>query len=269
MPVDQKMCEWFFHTDSGFGWSEVLWQSKTADIDALTACRAVVPDRVALLASNCQLDYIRVSDPTVVGDSASTYIAPGDGRNKAIIEIGDYSNTCVLVRFVNNNYPRARKILFMRGQPDVIVDSGGLLNTVGNWGRNFIVWGYSLIRNGFQILTMTYSNPVSPTAVTQDATSGQITFTCDITNVGPYPGMVNLTKFRLNPALRGNHSLAASPAGGNFKINSKKLLRPYNGGGIVRSIVWNSVPIVSFEAEKVASRKSGRPFGLPRGRQSA
>lgn len=256
------------------GWTESLFfEQSTEDLRAAySKAFALGQLRAALIGIQTTITAIRVSievnnaGQRVVGDSLLNYVnlAP------AISTTSEDASTALQVIFRSGDAVR-RKLLFMRGIWDSIVDSGGLYNdTVGDWATKFSAWRASLIAGNWGWL---YTTPaVIGTIGDYDVSpQGFVTFTLQnpgIFGPGPYPGPVKVRIARLNGRSTLNGTLIVQPTGPNTCITTKPhAAAVFQSPGTMRTYNTSFIAASTVDGQKIVIRKAGSPLLGSRGRQ--
>jgi len=257
----------FFLDGNNYGWSENFYY-EGEDNAAIAAAKLMLPTRLALLGTDCRIAYIRASDIGVRGDSQIYVPSIREGTGTAADGLSDIANTDLVIRVEALASFTIRRVIYMRGQPDLECSQGGFYTPSPGFIRAFNQWDKAMGVNNFQIYASAFSNDVNITGVTQ-AANGQITLALAGPCPQTYPGQINVFGVRKNPALRGRHSIAFAPVGNSVTFNSTHFVRPFLGGGVVQAVsptlaIWGSSQVI-----RCSHRISGRPFDSPRGRQLA
>lgn len=287
-----------FFTDhnQSAGWSETHYSVSGQDLPTvLKDAQDMAKARVMMLGAGISLDYIRVSDQQVRGDSLVALGIPPSQQNpiaynKALIveatvvgeggrtvsPTSDYSFTALLCRMEMG--VSQRKSLYLRGIPDSLDQDGGVitdsvfLDAFNSWvdlmksGK----WGARVLNKDLT------ANPIFPiTSVTNNAgPPQQVTITAAGSNFQTGQSVrISGIKYQAAPPAAASTPIngvwqVANPQAGSFQLSGYPGgTVQYFYGGSVRARTY-TVPAYSNVLQiRMVSRRAGRPFGLSKGRR--
>lgn len=256
------------------GWTESLYfQQTTEDLRAAySKAFSLAQKRAALIGIQTSITAIRVSieinnaGDRVVGDSLLNYVnlAP------AISTTSEDASTALQVIFRSGDAVR-RKLLFMRGIWDSIVDAGGQYNdTVGDWATKFSAWRSEVISGGWGWL-YTRPNLIGTINGYEVSPQGFVSFALaspGIFGPGPYPGPVKVRVARLNGRSVLNGTLIVQPLTAGTAITTKpRAAAEFTSPGTMRTYLTEFIPAATIDGQKIVTRKAGSPLLVSRGRQ--
>lgn len=264
----------FFVDDSGYGWTESLHLQNTVLTltQALVLAKALMPFRVKMLGTGVNLNFIRVSDDAVRGDSQIYRPSPNEQNNgHSLAGPHDIANTCLLVSLRNNdNISRAP--YYIRGQDDGLVQDG-IFNPLAYFVTAFNQWGFQInstdtspsfwgIKRKDPLVL-----PVPVTLLTQDPVTGDITVTTSLPTAAVQNTEVTFKGFQGLGQPAGTTFVKSVTDATHFKIASNRLLGLTNKYGTVTLNAFVVVPINNIVLMRPGHRIAGRPSNSPRGRR--
>lgn len=265
-----KRATFFFKSSSGYGWSETLFSNVVDLTTVMARAQTLLPLRVSLNGSDCQLAFIRVSDDSIFRDSL-IFSVPRDSRIGKNPDFGecDIPNTCFNVSL------RAgalyRRELAMRGIPDNMVTKGGEFDPSAQWRANFTAWVGGLIAGAWGIRAI--DNTVAAVGIAGLLQDPNAPYSIGIITGNAHNlainDEINITKLRGARQVRGRHRVFSITSPTGFSLHTRVLIDPYTGGGLVRKVSFNVFPITSGQVMRVSHREAGRPFDSPTGRHKA
>jgi len=262
----------FFQNTRAQGWSETLFTLDTTLSKAGTDAYALAKLRAALMGAETSLIGIRVSDDLVKRDSqlvelpefgiTATYWAatPPDS---------DFANTCVVVRMsaADNIH---RRSLYLRGIPDNVITLGGAFNPSPAFLSNFNTWANAVSNGTWAIKSRVQSSTVFPISlITQATPSGLITVTTPSAHGFVQAQQVVMAGVKGSPFLNGVWKIFSVPSPTTFTFLCNTIFFDWLGVGTVTALNYQLYQIATCVAERIGSRKAGRPFGVPPGRRKA
>jgi hypothetical protein len=271
MPGQMRLTVFF---QSGtYGWTETLFPG-VADGDyaaAVGAGSAYCAMRQGLLAAGAGTAPVivgfRVSDDTIFRDALVQLFQPPLAGTFSGVPETPFS--ACLVRLVAG--PLWRRPLYLRGIPSTIVRDDGSYNPIPTW-----IGQINLLRNmlvgppAYRVKT-TVASPPSQIFRIQSLTPPNNVTT--LLPTGFIPNQLIVVKGasrHRNPI--GLHSVGPLIIGNSFTLNGVDLPADYVYFPIlslgVQAKNINYQPILAINDERITERKTGRPFGLPRGRRS-
>lgn len=161
-------CSFFFETPDAEGWSESFYLAgATIDVVEPNLTTVILPARLAMLPTDMQMIYGRVSDVTVKGDSLvcnTPFPKPGtyDFTGFSLLE----ANTALLAILFAT--PLIKNRIFIRGLSSDVV-AGREYQAPSAFDTAFTSWGSALLANGLVARHRTAVGPpptYSYTAVT-------------------------------------------------------------------------------------------------------
>jgi hypothetical protein len=256
------------------GWSETWYCTVSNHEAALTKLKATLPLRQGLLGGGASIEYIRVSDVAIRGDSQVQQLT-----NWAISTSptgADEPWDGVYVRCEAG--PLYRRQMFLRGIPDVWAGPAGAFPGAPPLNADMTQavkkWSTRAINEGYQ-LRCTDKEGAGATKTPIDALAadpqGRTTITC-AANLGAVNDRFIISNYEGEDRklLNGVHKILAKA--GNvytFKLKFATLEDPSdNTGGQARPQVIVYKPLEAVEIIRMAKRSTGRAFFLPVGRRS-
>lgn len=281
-----KRATLFFHLGN-YGWTENYFLPATATMqDTYNKAWTLARRRIALCGLQVTLPYIRCSDESLQRDSqvyapyfylseqfirraennggelslssGGTYQAP------AYEGVADYAYAAILVR--QQATDQVFRTFYMRGHPAGALGANGFIrddNYKTAW-RNFWTW---VKEQGWGFVANDTNNDTNPRYLITEFQA------VDIHTVVMAPGFtvpsgtpVTITGGRGRNIPRGRH-VAESAIPGRVTIPKLSVDLQYLGTAWIRRVVKTWHPINSTQELRSVSRRTGRPFGLPRGRR--
>lgn len=287
-----RMTAFFNGPSNTAGWTETLYDNPGSMTTTLTKADTVWrPARVAILSTLCSLRQIRVSDEAVLRDSfiksytASTGAgqvdlptgASGGGRGDYAVgapQAGLSANALLLRLEASALY---RRMFLMRGVGEGFFGGDGIYNPnpwmasylaafktvmvgTAGWALKRQIAGTALIPNALAVaagnygFTLTFNGANVPAGVAVNA----------LIQLSSWIGTGNLNgRWRVasvsNSTPDGTHSQATV-------YPKKRQITGTPGGGFVRVITNDYANFTDVIPLRGVIKKTGRPFGLPRGR---
>ncbi len=278
----------FFKDDDGHGWSESHDKDGGAAITSLTSYLLAFNTlmqtfRRPLLGGDAYYLGCRASYPTADGTIAGDNIEL-DPPMKGPLTYGgvevnmDAPHVAVKMRF-RNDASTARSDAYLRGMWRQVVNAG-VLNFAtaegGEWKRRADAYGAALISGGYGWVG---TNPAltsrgNVTGYTQDA-AGTVTLNITPTNgvVLPAVGTKLSMKFaRINRSKSIlNRSLVVEVQAGGAAVTTieRVAVSDFETNGTYIATVKGFIPYAAVSYYRLSQRKTGRPFGVGRGRLPA
>jgi len=250
-------CQAFYQ--SGItGWSETYFTTQNTSQLALNALNSLMPSRMSLSTPDVSCQYQRVSDEALFRDSnvsenvyTGTYSTGGTS---------DPTFVALLFRLSASDY--YRRSLFLRGVPDNLIVAQ-LFQPGGTWVNNYRQFQAALI-GSWQIRAFLRlaTTPLNGLLISN---TGLVT---TLQNHGIAVG--NTVRFRrviTTPRTTGDHLVIAVPSPTTFQLQQWKPAVTYANPFIVQQSIIQGAQITQAIWERLVSRKTGRPFDLPRGRR--
>ena len=278
----------FFRDDDGHGWSETHDKDGGTTIVSLgpylTNFNQLMLDaRRTLLAGDanyqgCRASY-PVSDKLNAGDNIA--IEPPINGSQTYLGIAlrmTAPESAVKMRFRNAAFT-AKSDVYLRGYWSDVA-TGGVANfatTVGSeWKRRADIYGNALVQGGYGWAgtnnALTSRGNVTGFAVNPE---GTVTLNVTPTNGVALPAVGNHVpvKFaRINSSKSiMNRTFACIVEAGGVAVTTTEIVNPsaYVVGGTYIATVTGFIPYAAISYYKLASRKTGRPFGVGPGRAPA
>jgi hypothetical protein len=262
-----------FFQSGTYGWTETLFPG-VPDGDygaAIAAANIYCPVRQGLLAAGAGTAPVivgyRVSDDTIFRDALVQFFQPPLAGSFSGVPETPFS--CCLVRLVAG--PLWRRPLYLRGIPSTIVHDDGSYNPIPTW-----VGQINLLRNllvgppAYRVKSTVTSPPQPIVRIQSIAPPNNVT---TLTPMGLVPHQLIVIKGpsrHRNPV--GLQIVGPIIVGNSFTLTGVDLPADYvytpllSLGAQIKALDYH--PIVSVNDERITERKTGRPFGLPRGRRS-
>lgn len=277
MPVFK--CSFFF-TQGGWGWSETHYTLKTDHAQALTELDTMRQFRTAILGKgslpddqNPFLQYARVSQDDIPGDSRVAEYTLNAGTGSTGLGQADIPNTCLLVRLEAGVLHR--RSMYLRGIPDNIVTQGGQYTPYPGWTRPYNAWASYMtggIRAGGGWGIRIPLNPPALAGTIIDVVQAAHSKVVNVTTAalhGLTVGNIIVIKGRNVAWLRGRHRVIGVTAANVFQISiDAPVGQIVNGPLVYRIDPFGVIPYDTTVAERITHRITGRPFDQPRGRRS-
>lgn len=257
------------------GWSETWYVQASNHDQALERLRGVLPRRQGLLGGGASIEYIRVSDVAIKGDSSvqqltnwSVSTAPAGA---------DEPWDGVYVRCEAG--PLYRRQMFLRGIPDNWAGPAGAFPGSPPLNAEMTAavkkWSTAAINQGFQ-LRCTEKEGAGAVKTPIDALGvdgqGRTTFTC-AANLGAVNDRFIVSNYdgKDRRLLNGRHKILAK-AGNVYTVKLRHALLEDpadNTGGQARPEVIVYKNLEEVVIIRMAKRSTGRAFFLPVGRRLA
>lgn len=238
-----------------------------------------------LLGTGVEAPYVRISDEKIVGDSLffdRTYVTIGSeaippaGINvvqvKTIHEdFPDFYDTSVLVVLAASTTQKGR--IFMRFVPDDIINYPIGLNPDRNWDKQFEAFKKQLIADKWCIRSLADANAqprFKIKSITRAAAGDPVTVTTfDAVNYAA-KDIVRLSRVKSATLSNGVYTVLDAPSSTTFRLQGTEgSTLAVSTKGSVRRLIVQYPAITNAGYRYVTRRKSGRPFGVPRGRLPA
>jgi hypothetical protein len=279
----------FLFEYAGFGWSETVYSLLDSYNQTLQAALVLAGLRAKLLAKDAELTYIRISDIRLYRDFG---IVTGVGSNPLANDdwAADYPTNALLVQVgcgVGASGQRRGRI-FLRGLPDAVVDSrfDGFWHpgALAGYPQAYADWRAALAGGNWALMlkNLTAENPEIPVVQLSQLPNPptgvpSVQMVVDGTLGGGWvpPLWASVRGWRGNllsadPTVpnRGPYRVISVGADGHsLTLEGATAVRPFPVGLLVRRYEYALFQIVNVSRERITERKTGRPFGLPRGRQ--
>lgn len=259
----------FFFANGSNGWTETFYHT-ASDLDtALDAGKDMIRKRTDLLCKNAQLQYIRVSDDLVAGDSKLFAVALGDRENKKVGEdTGNAAYDGVLLRLIGSTMNR--RMFILRGIPDQVMKNNDY-DPDPPWAIALSSWYTQLKAKGFGMKIVDRVSVVEKpmTALVNNWVPGTVTCTVGSTGTWHNGDLVNIYGRMNCRGFRGLYRIRNVTAT-TFDVPSRRDVSAYNGAGKVRHQDYSIIPFISqMVVMRLADRKTGSPSFRERGRRSA
>lgn len=257
----------FFKNSNGYGWTETIHSNKATLTDVLNAAAALVPIRQKLMGNDVFLPFVRVSDDLVRGDSF-IFQVPGGSTGNAThnAQTSDIPNTCLVIRLDASS--TRRRTLYLRGQPDTVVQSGGVYTPDGPFITNMDRWLQQLIDDTWAIKGKSGTAlPIPISTATQTLPDGVVTVTTPTPHGLSVRDTVTIQRCVGSPQINGTWQVNKVDSAEVFKILIKQIMGNYLGAGTATASAFNALPIIEGEVRGVSHRITGVPFDRPRGRR--
>jgi len=257
------------------GWSETWYCQASTHEQAITKLKSVLPRRQGLLGGGASIEYIRVSDVAITGDSQVQHLQ--DWAISTSPTGADEPWDGVYVRCEAG--PLYRRQMFLRGIPDAWAGpAGGFPGSPPNNGemtQAVAKWASAAKNNGFQLRCANKEGAgavKTPITSFASGTGGRTTFVVSVDQgaVGDFfkiSGYEGPDKKLLN----GRHKIIEK-AGTSYTIKLRYLdiTDPTeNTGGKASPIVIVYKDLEEVQIIRMAKRSTGRAFFLPVGRRKA
>lgn len=268
----------FFFSLRASGWSETYYQSGSDLNAAFTNALQLATARMLLVGTPCTISYIRNS---IVGQQrASQVVAVGPVSSYPFpapkyTSASDVVGVAALCTAYATLQPVERP-LYLRGNPDGLYEAAGGANIDANmWFQAFQNQFQTVLANGTWLLQWrtrlnSDANQVAITAVANLAGTLTSTITLAANTLNFQAGdLVQLYKLKgAQPTPGAVRVLSVAPGGLILTVQySFQENYLYPGGGIARKLQLNYAPITSALFERNLTKKTGRPFGVSRGRR--
>lgn len=264
---------WFFTMGSS-GWTESLINSSDDYGVVMARAQTLASDRRAFMPTSCSLTYIRVSDPTNPRH-VFPQAGPGAGTGSAANYGGAWSFEAVLCG-LTTSLTGVRGRIFLRPAP--AVPSGTWPNPPGipgYWLVDSAPWRTTVQdgTQGWSVRGITNALPTVRVKGIPTISAGTLTLAL----TGP-PGFVPGARFRLSRTvpvdchlpLNGVYIAETVNVTDNVitAITSLSNRQAHADIGFVRGQALTNLAILSVDPLRIVSHRTGRPFGLQRGRRS-
>jgi len=249
-----------FFTLGNAGWSETWFLNSTALTAGMNLLQALITTRMAMCHSTVTCIGLRVSNPDnpVIFTVRQVSIVGSAAGNR------DITNAALYWNCVGSNF--GRRQIITRGQPDQQI-LNGVYQGVPPFDASAAAWGARIVSDGWCIRVQDRASFPVVDGAGVDAAGVLTTFAAQPWVVGQTLKFFR-TKDTLNRAVSGTWKIVLSPDDTHFT------LRGWTAGRIVtkprvRRYVLIPEQVATINILRAASRKTGRPFGSPRGRALA
>lgn len=275
----------FFRDDDGNGWSETHDADGGSTITSLAARLASFNSlmktfRVPLLCGDTFYIGARASyktpDRTIAGDNILLDPPQRGPQTVAGEAVGSDAIEVAVKMRLRNEAATARTDVYLRGMPTQVV-SAGVLDFIDAVGSQWKIRADSYAN---QLITQAYGwVGINPAATSRGVVTGYtsnpdqtVTLNCTQTNGIPIPAAG--TKLQIKFArINGSKSIlnrvlvcTVDAGAASFTTIEKIATSPFQTDGTYIAMVTGFVPYAVQSYYKLARRKTGRPFGLQRGR---
>lgn len=246
-----------FFTLGNAGWSETWFRDGTALVAARNSLQTLVSLRMRLCHSSVTCIGLRVSDtdnPVIFTVLPVNIVGSATGNR-------DITNAALFWNAVGVNF--SRRQIVTRGQPDQQI-LNGLYQGVPPFDTDANAWANQILSDAWCIRVQSRTpNPIVDGAGV-DAAGVLTTFASQTWLVGQTLKFFR-TKDTLGRAVSGTWKIVASTDDTHFT------LRGWTAGRVVakprvRRYVLVPEQVAQITINRASSRKTGRPFGSPRGR---
>lgn len=258
-----------------FGWTESYVRVEASPLSAQQAGEDLLVARRKILAFNCTLNRVRLSDVDVFRDSALIDIPLSTGKAMQVEKMSE-PWSCLLCRM--DSLATYRKNIYLRGVPDIEIDPNNKLTDLNpaylgdvnaylrflvnrNWG--FMVRDVNPVNGALQ--------PISGQVVGVDPTAAPplIKVTTKVNHLLADGDKVIIRGVKGTKGINGVHRVLVTGAGGTdkFYVQGVDDTRLYQGGGLFRLFKQSFAPMTDGKFLNVAKRDTGRPSSSPHGRR--
>lgn len=263
------------------GWSETYYCQSSDLTTGFNAALALARKRWTLLASPAAIDYIRVSDAENPRRSTITGIGGGTAYPMSYEAYATESDTPWQAQLVSlsNNAADLQRQLYVRGNADGVFDRGDPANADATlWTQKFTTQFKPEITSGTWFIKKRQRNitgvtrfniaNISPNGT--DATQTDLLF--DTTAPTTQPGDF-IVVYRIK-GLRPAMGLVRVIGDGATNLTKRVFFTlpasfNYTGGAYAIQYVVSYEAIAYCNWQRTTERKTGRPFGVTRGRRVA
>jgi hypothetical protein len=271
MPMARKMTVFYSQT-TGFGWSEQYKLAETTDENtAIVVAKQFVAQRIKLLTNTSQVNWVRIRsdkrrDPWIIAPSSFLSVVG------IIPEPPNRDSDALLLRMETPNVGYNR--VFLKGIPDAAIQNDKWVKTPETVAGVNALTNLILTNTAF-VVSANVDNPQPPVLIQQlkVVPNGGFTFV----TADPGDTFANGSRIRISGATtfgyngvktivdqQGDAPVVYKVGGANPRVDNPagemvfaKLLQPMDGRTQFAFI------------EGATQHKSGRPFGLTRGRRSS
>lgn len=262
----------FFFTQKTYGWSESFYANRE-DIGLAPVPNAVsmAKARAAMLGNEGRVSYVRFA--TTGAQPHQVHIERlGTWADGGIVgretQPSDHPDTALLLRFQNAAQTR-HKLLYCRGQPDELVEAGGLYSPKAYWGAAGAEWLRWIKINEFGWFSRGARTRGNISAIDVQP-SGQIRYTM----AAPFflDGLVGANLQVNVKSVRGATNVNGTQIVTVISTTIAESLRPiptfpYSGGGTMSYYAAAFNLIDTFKTVRAVERKAGRPSYQSPGRR--
>lgn len=275
----------FFETVGlGIGWSETFYSTVSSLDNALTDGIALADKRAAMLgkfdaqdgAGLSRINQVRVSDVDILGDSL---IKTRDDRGNlwdGALGSSDYPSTALLVRLMSG--AKVRRMHMLSGIPDALCTQGGKFVSRPDFAAAFAAWFAYLKKAPPYLIRSIDKDPALTKKITNIVLApgpDPVAGTPIITTAGAH-GLNDNDRVRIRgvkwhdpdtgTTIKGLYTVAVVSTT-SFSLKHTVVAGDYDRGGSMTKQQYNYVPIDGYVIERMATRRRGRVFGLPRGQR--
>lgn len=277
----------FFRDDDGHGWSETHQVDGGVTITSLATILTPFDDlmkkfRVPLLASDGFYIGCRASYTTANKQRAgSNLLAPLPIKGPGDVDDQDrqmnLASDAVKVT-MKNAADTARSDIYLRGVPDAVISAGQLFlaGAVGTpWNRALKAYASALKGAAYGWVGV---NPATTSrGTTNDAVQqvdGTVLFTVLQTNGIPLPVTldpipIKFAKINRSKSILNRLIMCTVVDATHVKSVQQISFNSFDTAGVYSALVKGFIPYDHYGYVKAASRKTGKPFGVGRGRLPA
>ncbi len=262
----------FFMEQKTYGWSESFYQDRVdLGLNFVLDATNVATARAALLGAQGRVSYARISTTQTVAPETALVSFVGGGSsglsgNAALPS--DHPDTALLLRFNNLGNTKA-KLMYLRGQPDSLVDAGGIYVPTAAWATVGTTWLNALKTAQMGWLARGLKARIGITAV-DTLPSGQLRYTLAAAFFAA-PSIGKSVVCNIKGA-RGATNINGSQTVVITSTTTCESLRPiptfaYQGGATMTTWTQQFFPIETFRTLRAVERKAGRPSYQSPGRR--
>lgn len=270
-----------FFKFGAYGWTESYVDVGAVNFQGTEAkTLQLITVRRRALASNVQLDHVRLSDILVERDSRQVEIPTNKGKG-AINDFTEHPHTRVICRCDSGD--KYRKVVYVGGVPDGSIQSDAGFMDVIDPARSKIEDFLAYLNNqwGFVVRDKEPKQTAAPNAplygeirtVLKDAGTGEVTIVTKQPHLMTANSYVNITGVKgmringIHPMKLGTPAVADEFILTDFgSLVNKEAEGIFVGGGKWRAHAPKAVMIDKGRVERVGGRKTGSPFDRPHGR---
>jgi hypothetical protein len=284
MPIQGVM---FFQMGAR-GWTEKVWLTTSSLTSAISEMSLLAPVRAQMLSNGAFLTGYRVSNDDFTRDSLSDVLPAGNQQGalpRPILNWADSDPDDALVLHCSTANPQVQRPYLLRGITSYIFGPGYIFAPTPTFLAALTTWETMMFNGAYGIRGFNRGvapNPpiVPPVPIVNmalETIAGQATGRVEIiTSLVVATGdRVIIRGGNRVKGLEGNHTVlglvpAVPPAvvSPGFYVRSLSSVPNYIGGGTVQKVVYEVDAFTYVQSRRLSSRKSGRPFGVPRGRRS-
>jgi hypothetical protein len=264
MPT-QKVSFLFNYTSSesrAAGWSETWYFSGTS-AQAQSAAQGVAGTRCVLLADKVVIKAFRISQLLDDQSNRSRGISVGINRQGTQVSTQDMPQLALMGAAQIAGNPTVKRFM-LRGMPDSWIAGGELTaDPVIPFDR----FMRSILANSFLTRCVDFTQPLAPVSLI-DAL-GNVTISGALALNPNNTVLLNRVRDINGRSVAGAYVVESVVDGGHFKLRNWPG-NVVNASGAVRLRLYKYLPVVDkgWTAEDSRVHKTGRPFGLFRGRRT-